>query len=179
MKRTDHGFTLIELILVILIILALTGFITANYAFYTEEKKLNDAATRLRTILIQARTRTMNGDLGLFPCDPFEGYQVSYTAANPSEYTMTLCCNATCSVSGTPPSYEVATYDLPGNVSIVDQSDHTTVLTNFQYQFYPSAEGTNLSDESTIVFKNTFINSCNWVTITPLGVVEKGSSFGC
>lgn len=178
------GFTLIELVLVISIIAVLSGFIVANYSSFSEEKKLTETTTQVSGILMQARSRATTGDLGPYPCEPFEGYQVSYSSSTPTQYEMRICCNATCATSGPSASYIISRYDLPANIEFVDTTDHNTTLDSFSLRFNPFADGTSLQEDDppedlTLVLKNRFVNRCNWITISPLGVIETGRLFGC
>lgn len=166
-----RGFTLIEIMIVIMIIVSMTGFVTANYAMFSEEKKLNDDAAKIRSVMSLARASAVSGDLGPYPCEPFVGYQVSFSSAeSPNQFTLRVCCNASCSESGTPPSYTVNQYKLNSNI---------TIPTDFAVLFRPYASGTNLNDNYTVVLRNTFINKCHYVTITPIGVIESGKLYDC
>lgn len=183
--RSTAGFTLVEIIIVVVIMISMTGFITANYAMYTEEKKLMDETTRLKVAMNQARTRAVNGDLGQFPCDPFLGYRIDHSTAEPQEYQLKICCNSTCDLEPETgaPSYLIASYDLDSNIGFVDTSDHTST-TNFQVQFRPFAQGATYlnpapPETKVIVVRNTFINLCSWVSVSPIGVIEQGSLFSC
>ena len=178
------GFTLIELVIVIAIIITLTGFIVANYSSFSEEKQLTETTNQVAGILLQARSRASTGDLGPYPCEPFEGYQVSYESTTPNQYEMRICCNATCETSGPSASYIISRYDLPANTEFVQTADHETILESFSVRFKAFASGTDLQDaqtpqELTVVLKNRFVNRCSWVTVTPLGVIETGRLFGC
>lgn len=178
------GFTLIELVIVISIIAVLSGFIVANYSSFTEEKKLVEVATQVSGIMMQARSRATTGDLGPYPCEPFEGYQVSYESSTPNEYEMRICCNATCTTAEPSASYIISRYELPANIEFVDTVDHESILESFSIRFNPFADGTSLQEADdpenmTVVLKNRFVNKCNWVTVSPLGVIETGKLFSC
>ena len=60
----------------------MTGFVTANYVQYTEERKLADALVNLKVILTLARTKAAAGDIGTYSCSNFQGYEVAYDSTN-------------------------------------------------------------------------------------------------
>ncbi len=183
----QSGFTLVEIIIVVIILISMTGFISGNYAMFTEEKKLLDATTTVRTVLNQARNRAINGDLDRYPCDPFYGYQVSYDTASPQQYQMRICCNQTCELapSAGAPSYEIGTYTMPSNILFVLGSDHETTDEPFSVRFQAFAQGTEIiqngieTEVKTIIVKNSFIGTCNWITVSPIGVIDQGRMFFC
>jgi prepilin-type N-terminal cleavage/methylation domain-containing protein len=170
--RGRAGFSLIEVMIVILIILTMTGVITANYVQYSEEKKLSDSIVNLRAALTVARSKAIAGDIGTYPCDEFAGYEVTYDEIN-SVYESKLCCNAACNVAPPPPvqqSYVVASRG---------QSANMEVRNDFDVTFLPFARGTDLTNPLSIELKNTFINRCNYITVTRIGVIDVGQPYDC
>lgn len=169
-RSTKNAFTLIEIIIVITILITLTGFITANYVRYSEEKKLNEAIIHLKTILNIARTKAIAGDISTFACSNFQGYQVKYDATA-SNYKMNICCSDLVDNDCSALTYTTATYAVKTNILVR--------TTDFNVIFYPFAKGTNLSDVTGVELKNTAINQCNFVKVSPIGVIEMGAPYEC
>lgn len=147
-----------------MIIISITGLVSANYVQYTEERKLNEAIINLKTTLALARTKAMNGDIGTYPCDDFYGYQVIYNAPTTS-YIMNLCCG-TCAQK-----YQIGVYELGTNIEVRGDP--------FDVTFLAFAQGKEPDTESTIEIKNNFANKCNYLKISPVGMIDEGTVYGC
>jgi prepilin-type N-terminal cleavage/methylation domain-containing protein len=167
---STKGFTLIELIIVIAILVTLTGFVTANYVQYSEERKLEDAMVNLKSILSLARSKAAAGDIGSYACGNFQGYQVSYDSGT-NAYTTYICCGATPGATNCSTKFTTATYPLKTNVTI--RSAPFTVV------FLPFARGTYGNTEVGIEFRNSFIKQCNYIKISPIGVINLGTPYQC
>lgn len=167
-QRLYTGFTLIEIIIVIAILITLTGFITANYVQYSEERKLADALVSMKTVLSLARTRAATGDIGTYPCNDFSGYEVKYDAATKT-YAMKLCCNTGC----TDPlnTFTTGTYTQKTNVDVRSAP--------FDIIFKPYARGVYSQAETVIEFKNSFIKQCNYIKVSAIGVIDEGTPYSC
>lgn len=165
-NKKTAGFSLIEIIVIMIILVSLTGLITANYVDYTEEMKLNEAATQLRTSLTTARARALAGDIGPYVCNEFGGYKVLVSEASNSAKT-TLCCDGACTAS-----YDIVTATFKSNIDIQIASDSSIL-------FKPYAQGVTINSVAPIVLKNSFLNKCHWVQINAVGVVEVGYIYEC
>ena len=90
------GFTLIELIVVVIIMMALLGFSLVNYSSYNDSQRLKQAALTLKSDLQLTRTNASSGKKPLecyYSGDAFLGYTVDFLL---SSYTVTpLCENQT------------------------------------------------------------------------------------
>jgi prepilin-type N-terminal cleavage/methylation domain-containing protein len=169
-KSSKRAFTLVELVIVIAILVTLTGFITANYVQYSEERKLADALVTLKTILTLARTKAATGDIGTYACSNFQGYEVVYDDTN-KNYTTSICCGASPNAETCSTKYTVATYPIKTNLSI--RSGPVSVV------FLPFARGTAANSEVGIEFRNSFIKQCNYLKISPIGVIDQGTAYPC
>lgn len=164
--KQSAGFSLIEIIVIMIILASLTGLITANYVDYAEEKKLNEAATILRTSLTTARARALAGDTGAYNCSEFGGYKVDVFESSNSARTR-LCCDSSCTAF-----YDVKTDNFKTNIDLEIASDSAIL-------FKPYAQGVTINSAAPIVLKNTFLNKCHWVQVNQVGVVEVGYIYDC
>lgn len=97
------GFTLIEIIVSVTILLLLSGLFIANYNGFSNSQTVKQAASDLITNLRSVRT---NASAGVKPseCDTLIGYRVVFTATT---YTAQALCLA--GSVGTPNSYTLPT----------------------------------------------------------------------
>ena len=75
------GFTLIELMVVVIIMMALLGLTLVNYSSFNDSQKVKQTAMTLKSDLQMARASATSGKKPA-ACDGelFEGYEVSFTA---------------------------------------------------------------------------------------------------
>lgn len=105
------GFTFIELIVTVTIVLLLSGFFVASYNTFNRSQAVVQAAQTLKTNLVNIRTRAISSDKPQ-NCDELQGYQVAF----PSDTTYTSV--ALCTVSGlTEEVGTKVTYTLPKTVT--------------------------------------------------------------
>lgn len=158
-KKLVSGFTLLELIIVVIIITTFVGLSIANYNRFNEEKKLEEQTKQLIDVLDLASKKASSGDIPT-SCSSFEGYEVQTTA---SSYSFYRCCDGNCTL--------VRTYTLPTNFSL-------SVRT---VRFKPLSRGTDLINNATLKIKNSFISKCIDITVSPAGIVSEGNKYtgGC
>jgi len=157
------GFTLIEIIITISIILLLSGLsLTLTYNF-NQEKILRNEALKLVNILEIAKKKANSGDLSGLNCNGgFNGYQVNVTS---SGYSLWLRCG------GNSVSPAVFSYSFPNNISITNGSgDYYFSELSLKIQI-PS------NPTTTINIKNSNISRCLTVTISSSGVITLFDSF--
>ena len=101
-----RGFTLLEIIVSVSILLLLSGLFIVNYNGFSSSQNVKQAASGLMANLQAARTRAA---VGAKPstCDTLIGYNVAFL--NESTYTVQALCD-----SGT--AGDIQTYTLPTGV---------------------------------------------------------------
>jgi len=104
-----RGFTLIEMLVVISIMLLMVGLGIANYIDFNDRQTVLTATDELKTHLRTAQTKALAGDLG--GCAQLEGYQASSVGSDPVVIKVTALCND--GGTGT-----ITSYDLPAGVSV-------------------------------------------------------------
>ena len=163
MDNNNKGFTFIELIIVVFVLLLFTGLTIANYGNFNEEKKLEDELKRLSSVLHLARTKAVaaDADPNLPACADFKGYYATISAAS---YKLERSC------AGTPD--EVQTYSLPANI---------ISKTTLQILFKPLNAGTDLPSVTTVTLRNNILDKCIDIQISPSGTIKEGTKYtsGC
>jgi prepilin-type N-terminal cleavage/methylation domain-containing protein len=106
-KNFSHGFTLIEIIVSVSVILLLSGLFIAGYNRFNDSQKVQQAAATLIRNLQAARTKAAFGTKPA-GCDTLIGYIVKFP--NSSTYR----AQAVCQVGE---NLEVTTYTLPADVT--------------------------------------------------------------
>jgi len=161
MKR---GFTFIELIVVIGIILVITGVVVVNYNSYNDRQRVVQSIANLKSDLRFAQTQAQGGKRPTSnPCDDFVGYSVTL---NTGSYTISPSCLDT--VDGNPYTYtESLTRSFMPGVSM-------TVPSSIPYQFlyYPLTRGTSLTDILTVTLENISGYEKS-VTVSTSGIVSE------
>ncbi len=147
------SFSLIELIIVVVLIVMLSGWTIAHFNTLTAEEELSKEAKRFTDILDLARKKTLSGDSSMclsVPQPKSSGFNVSITDEN--SYQLVPNCEA-----GTP---DTITYDMSGHVAF------TSYPQLIEYRPYMQVE------EKKIILKETNINKCLEVEIESAGTTE-------
>jgi prepilin-type N-terminal cleavage/methylation domain-containing protein len=110
MKR--RGFTLIEIIVSVTLLLLLSGLFMANYNAFNNSQTVKKAASDLIANLQAARTKAASGvkPAGCGAADTLIGYRVSFTGTT---YTV----RARCLVGATDTGFDAKTFTLPAGVT--------------------------------------------------------------
>ena len=116
MKRTfpkSIGFTIIELMVSVGVLMLLTGGLLASYNNYTQGQQLKQAALTLKANLRLAQSRALSGLKPSSGCSELVGYAVSFTF---STYSVQAQCT-----NGVTQTLVGATTDvsLPSTISLV------------------------------------------------------------
>lgn len=106
-QSSYQGFTLIEVLIVVSLIILISGFSIAKYNDFNQINKLNKEAEQLYSVLYLARQKTISGDYSNQSCLEFNGYQIKLI--NSQEYQLQLLC---------PSAIMIATYNLDNNITI-------------------------------------------------------------
>ena len=108
--RYNYGFTLIEIMVSVTILISLTGFLVAGYSRFNSSQTVTQAALTLKTNLRAVRTAAASG-VKPAGCDTLVGYIVKFVNSSPATYT----AQAVCAVGEID---ETTTYTLPAGISI-------------------------------------------------------------
>jgi len=119
-----RGFTFIELLVVVSIILLTTGMGIANFVRYQDKKEVEEAAKQVRELAIAARTkvaaRETPKEVGI--CDPETSPIIAFHLVSPSPNQVEI--RPVCGLDMTDlsneglPVSEMDKYDLPPGVSL-------------------------------------------------------------
>jgi len=155
------GFTLIELIVVISILLLISSGVIANYNNFNENQRVKQLALTLKTNLRLAQTKALSGAKPLAPflCAQLESYTVTFSS---SQYSVQATCAAPDDGQG-----DIMTVSLPSGVTL------STLPLTPVLEFYVLNQGTNLSSEVTIALtglKNYAISVAPNGSISDLGI---------
>lgn len=110
-----HGFTLIEIIVSVTLLLVLSGLFMASYTGFNSSQTVKQAASSLIGNLQAVRTKASSG-VKPAGCDTLVGYAVEFTA---DAYTASAVCQ-----DGD--EYPPVTYTLPSNVTFSPIPDSVT-----------------------------------------------------
>lgn len=90
-KFTNRGgFTLLELLISVTIMMLLVGLGVASFITFNERQQLTGAAKELQEFFRSAQTRARTGDVPV-GCGTFSGYNVQMAIDNPSVQMYAVC----------------------------------------------------------------------------------------
>lgn len=114
--RRSEGFTFIELLVSIILILLLTGLLVAGYNRFNSKQLVVEAASTFKNNLRAIRTSASSG-LKPEGCDTLVGYEVDFQST--TAYTAAALCyvNGNKQLVGT-----ITPYTLPSGVSFVTRA---------------------------------------------------------
>lgn len=149
-KTSSHGFTLIEIMVSVGVLLLLSGLFIAGYNRFNDTQKVQQAAATLIRNLQAVRTKAAFGTKPT-GCDTLVGYTVKF----PDLATYTA--QAVCQVGEIP---EVTTYTLPTGVTFSPTPGSIT--------FYALGRGASADQTITIIGAGTTMK----VSVFTSGVVS-------
>lgn len=177
MNRRRKGFTMMELIVVIFVILLFSGSAIAYYAKFTERSKLQNASRRVATMLSLVRQKTMSGDSSMCIPTPnvtprpeviYYSFEVNYDAAS---YTVRPFCS-----TGGP---KALTYQNESNIVFVAFVTPPAATPYPIVTFHPINGG---STSKCIFLENTVLtgaDQCRYVKVSLTGAITDGSCPTC
>ena len=121
MRRTNFagGFTLIEILVSVTLLLVLSGLMVANYNGFNDSQVVKQAASSMRSNIQAARTQAASGVKPAGTCDELVGYEVDFTQT-------TYKVSALCIISGDQQIMpNGTTYTLPTGVIFEPIPDST------------------------------------------------------
>lgn len=133
------GFTLLEIIIAISLLMILTGGVIAGYSSFNDTQKIKQAALTFKSYLRSAQTKATSG-VKPTVCTTLDGYIVR---VNASSYTVDAQCDGAI-VSDANTSYSVT---LSGQTIV---SNPTTAL----FIFRVLTQAVSLSQITTFTFEN-------------------------
>ncbi len=83
-----HGFTLIEILVSVTLLLVISGLMVANYNGFNDAQVVKQAASTMRSNVQAARTKAATG-VKPTGCDQLVGYEVDFTQGT---YTVSALC---------------------------------------------------------------------------------------
>ncbi|MBP7967411.1 prepilin-type N-terminal cleavage/methylation domain-containing protein [Candidatus Woesebacteria bacterium] len=152
----NKGYTLLEILLVLTLILLLLGGVTVTYTRYNAQKSMEKDVLAFKDVVTLARERTIARDLGdTLNCTTFTGYRVQVDPAASTYRLYRMCQGLTIPPIST---YQLQLTRIPG-----------AALINIDFQ-YPY--GTLSGAAQTIRFNNTRMSGCQQVLINAVGVIS-------
>lgn len=148
-----NGYTLIELLIVIAILISLLGMGLASFNTFNRRERLKQAGLTLKSTLRFAQTKAISVDKPSAGCTQFSGMQVSFTA---SSYSVVHVCDP----EGVVGSSETVTLTTGLTFSPVPSS----------FMFETHATTVNLSSNLNINLTNG--SEIYTLVVTPIGNVS-------
>lgn len=91
-SEKKSGFTLLELLISVTIMMLLVGMGVASFITFNERQQLVGAAKELQEFFRSAQTRSRTGDVPV-GCGTFSGYNIQMAIDNPSVQMYAVCSN--------------------------------------------------------------------------------------
>ena len=144
--RRIQGFTLIELMITVSIMLVLFGLTLASYTSYSDKQRIRQTSVTLKADLHLARTNAMSGKKPI-TCtglqEVFEGYKVTFYVTSYS--IVPQCRTGNDVIDKTEEKVDVF---FPSGVTLT-MTGHSLP---FSYTYYPLTKGTSLTANWGFVF---------------------------
>jgi len=155
------GFTLIEVLIAITIMLLVTGGGIAAFVNFNDRQSVQGAARQLQTILRSAQVKARVGEKPGAGCDKLTGYRVQ-TAANTNQVILSAVC---VSNAGAPQMVTHTTSQLQNNV--VAEGTYAITFANL-YGGVTGATTIVLQKSSVSAYRYSFV-------VTPGGEISDGA----
>lgn len=147
----NHGYTLIEILVVLGIVTILSGFGIARYNTFTQQLILKNQAKKIVDVIELAKKKATSADL-YQDCSDFQGYQV---VINANTFLMNFNCGGTYTT--------IQNYSMTSNVAVTSGTG--------SLNFLPLGIGTNLAINS-LRLKNSKTDQCIDISISPIGIIN-------
>lgn len=159
--KQHKGFTLIELIVTVGIIMMLLSGVVVNFSRFNDDQRLEQVGLTLQEDLRLAQGKALSGQKpSSGDCTALYGYRVTFTE---SSYTIVPECS-----EGSDYSDESVSVTLPQNVTFAEPLCPSFI-------FRPLSQGTDLAASTDVILSSG--TSTYTITIYRSGVVnEKGSA---
>jgi len=135
--KKSQGFTLIELMIVVSIMLLGLGFAITRYSFFHEAQRVKQASNALASDLSLAHNSAVSGKkpVSCLATEMLVGYKVTFST---SSYSVVPQCSSSGDITGT-----ATTVTLPSGITFA-----LPVPSSFVY--YPMTQGTSLTSDVTL-----------------------------
>lgn len=157
MIKNSSGFTIIELLVVVTVMLLFSGMSLASYNSFTNEKEIEQETQKLIDVLELTRQKALAAEK-TESCYVFDGYRIKFDSNN--QYNLELCCNGQC-CDGTNGCYPSAKYESKLNI--------TTSPDNYVL-FRPLNRGAN---DIIIEINSPKISKCGKISVNKAGLIEE------
>ena len=176
-----HGFTLIEIMVVVTVSMVLVGLGLAQYNEFRQKQELirsaENFATELREVQKRAdigqRVGCNNGNAGISGLAELVGYRVEYKASEGQILKVYELCDDNDSTPESPKKLASRPIYLRDHIELVD--NNSIPLSEWDLQFNalsPQVE----SEGKTLMLRNTQNNMCVEVVVSQLGDVSVNES---
>lgn len=144
----NYGFSLIELLVTIAILLIVAGGAVAGFIGFQERRSVDENAKKLQQIFIAARNKAQVKESPCNSATPLQGYRVRYTAGTGTVTLHPLCGANPVPITDPPTNptqaaaLESYTLVIPSGTANIPNVNGTVI------DFYTLQRGTNGSGES-------------------------------
>jgi prepilin-type N-terminal cleavage/methylation domain-containing protein len=125
MPTTAKGFSLIELLVVMIIISILCGLGLIAYSKIHDQEVLKKASNQVKTGILEARDMALYGKKPSGNCDTLLSYKITFAAITPANYKIYV----TCTNGGTSNDTLIKTVTMDKDVSLSANTFAFNVLT--------------------------------------------------
>ena len=170
-KHLHAGFSFLELLIVISIMILFSTLSVGGYTAFNESKKIDSGTNELISTIELAKKKSRAGDksgivlagVDQSACD-LDGYKVTLLSASSYALQASMCANVSpsCTLGPGCTDITIASFLTAPSMSLTP----TTGSVEFR------ASGVAVSGISSIIVTNTKNNKCNTITINGAGIVE-------
>ncbi len=173
------GFTLLELIIVIMLTIVFSGLSLPYFNANTNEKKLDKEAKHVIDFIELAKQKSASSSISetnAASCYEFRGYQLVFDSA--ASYRLRACCSSSAQPTAKCASYnDFQQYTVPNNFSLTYSANLNSPN---NYIFFPVLQlGTELTSDATITVRNSTNAECITITVNKVGIVTESPRVGC
>lgn len=161
-----HGFTLIEIIIIIAILLFSSNLAFSFYHQYINETELKAEVNKIIDVIDLAKKKSISSEISQnISCENFNGYYVSFLTNK--NYSIGVCCDSSCSGD----SIILNNFSLKNNI----------VFTNYPSDiiiFSPITGELKENFTISLIVKHLLINNCYQILINKQGIINN-SKISC
>ncbi|PIR61771.1 MAG: hypothetical protein COU66_02040 [Candidatus Pacebacteria bacterium CG10_big_fil_rev_8_21_14_0_10_44_11] len=151
-QKLKTGFTLIEMLVAITILLLMVGGAMAGFSNFNDRRRVEETAKQVQQLLVSAQQKAAVKETPqdcLTASKPLQGYRVSYSS---DKYTLSAVCD-----TNYPPTAGTATVVAVGK-DVSAQSTFFTGLNTSQIDFYSLERGTSTTADVNYTFSASGIS---------------------